>query len=93
MSQLQQLKDYIKLKGVATYDEVVKKAEEINHTWRSETWRRGLRNSKEIEAVGKNGGIPNEHNPIVEYKYLNSQEWHWVSEKPLPVINYQKLNL
>ncbi len=68
--KIKKLKEFIKEHGVVDYDLVKRQAMRINPEWRSETWRRGLRNSKFIEAVGEDGESPSNHNPIVAYKYL-----------------------
>ena len=69
-SKIHQLKEFIKEHGVVDYNLVKRQAMRINPDWRSETWRRGLRNSKFIEAIGKDGGKPSSQNPIMAYKYL-----------------------
>ena len=48
-SQIQQLIDYITIRGEVSYNEVGEKAMGINPYWRSETWTRGLRNA----GIGK----------------------------------------
>jgi len=70
-SKIKKLIDFIKEHGTVDYNFVKQTAESMNPCWRSETWRRGLRQSKFIEAIGKDGGSPNNQNSIVAYKYLD----------------------
>lgn len=69
MSQIDRLTSYIKLSGYLSYDAVKFRAEQINPKWRGESWRRELRNRKDIEAVGVDRNKkPSGHNPIIGFE-------------------------
>lgn len=70
MSQIQQLLDFIKDKGYATYDEVKEHAEGINPKWRAESWRRDLRNKVKLE------------NAPIEKDMANNVIVGWRANKP-----------
>jgi hypothetical protein len=64
------LVDFIRVKKIASYDEVEGEANKLCPTWRNETWRRSIRRHKNVRAVGKDGGKPTGNNPIVKYEYV-----------------------
>ena len=68
MNKIKILREYIQAKGYVTYDEVSEYAYSISNDWRSDTWSRGLRASKQIEKVYKNGAV---NSPIIGYRYVD----------------------
>jgi len=69
MSNIQQLINFITERK--TYEEVKQRAFKIDKNWRSETWTRGLRDRKGIQAIYK--GIPKK-SPIIAYEPFKTQE-------------------
>ena len=70
MSNIKQLSDHIRLYKFVSYNEIEKKALEINKNWRESSWTRELRRQPDILAVGKDKTMPvSGHNPIVAYEF------------------------
>ena len=69
MSNLKQLKDYIKENGFVSYNKANEIAKEIDENWREPTWTCSLRHTDNISRVYKN---PKLKDVVIGYRYINS---------------------